>query len=153
MDVVFYDRRGDIENIETQVSFTFSTGGGASFAPNHQLTSAPSYPEVGQRYSVASAEGLVEFGARLGLLSRQSSALAAWTDTRNASAARFTTEQDIFTTEVRSLPTPGPGWTRPLGVVLIAAGLTATVAVARARHRARSDLGEPAPTTSEGRLQ
>ncbi len=151
LDAVFYDRRADIENIETQVSFTFSTDGGASFAPNRQLTSAPSNPEVGQRYSVVSAEGLVEFGSRLGLLSRRSGALAAWTDTRNASAGRFTTEQDIFTTQIRSLPAPGPGWARPVGAVLIAAGIAAVMAVASARRPTLGELGQAA-TTSEGRL-
>lgn len=146
LDAAFYDRRADVENIETHVSFTFSTDGGSSFARNQQLTSAPSYPEVGQRYSVVSAEGLVEFGARLGLLSRPSTALAAWTDTRNASAARFTTEQDIFTSEVTSLPVLEPGWVRPVGVVLVAAGLGAIAAGAWLRRRGCNRLGDAVTT-------
>ena len=154
LDAVFYDRRGDIENLETHVWFTSSADGGTRFIPNRQLTAAPSYPGVGQRYSVVSAEGLVEFGARLGLLSRDSSSLVAWTDTRNASAARFTTEQDIFTNNVFNLPAPRPGWARPLGFVLIASAL-AVLAWARSRRaepRTPSAKGERLPRKSGAEL-
>lgn len=102
LDAIFYDRRNDPKNIKNDVYYTYSTDAGAHFAPNIKLTSASSDTRSGQRYLVPSAEGLVEFGARLALVSEPTRALAAWTDTRNANAPPF---QDVFATEVHF----GPG--------------------------------------------
>lgn len=98
LDAIFYDRRNDPQNIKNDVFYTYSTDAGAHFAPNIRLTSASSDSRSGQRYLVPSAKGLVEFGARLALVSEPTRALAAWTDTRNANTAPF---QDIFATEIR----------------------------------------------------
>lgn len=146
VDAVFLDRRDDARNLRNETYFTFSRDG-RRFAPNVRLSSGRSDARSGQTYLVPSAKGLVEFGARLGLLSEPARALAAWTDTRNASAGAY---QDVFAAEVafaparrasRGAPTasrrgvPGDGW--------LAAGLLGAVvacaaaAVARLRRRSR----------------
>jgi hypothetical protein len=106
VDAIFYDRRNDPKNIKNDVFYTYSANGGSDVAPNIRLTSASSDSRSGQRYLVPSAKGLVEFGARLALLSEPSRALAAWTDTRNASATPY---QDIFATEVAFGTGAAPG--------------------------------------------
>lgn len=96
LDTAFYDRRNDPKNVRNDVYFASSQDGGASFSRNLKLTSESSSSRIGQRYAVPSAKGQVEFGSRLGLLSRATGALAAWTDTRNTTLAP---QQDIFATE------------------------------------------------------
>ncbi|MDQ3931547.1 MAG: glycoside hydrolase, partial [Actinomycetota bacterium] len=126
LDAVFYDRREDPQNVANHVSFTYSSDGAKSFAPNLRLTSDPSSTLIGQRYVNVSAEGMVEFGSRMGLLSQPDGAVAAWTDTRNT---RLGTSQDIFVSSVL-FPAPGPGSQRRLaGLALLAAG-TAIAALA-----------------------
>lgn len=108
LDVIYYDR-DDGHNRLNDVSYTFSNDGGRTFVPSVRLTSNSSDVGIGQRYTVASAEGQVEWGSRLGLVSSRSGILSAWADTRNS--LQLTTEQDIFTTHAeveggrRGLPT------------------------------------------------
>ncbi len=97
LDAIFYDRRDDPKNIRNHVYYVYSSDAGRHFSPNRRLTSTSSDHRFGQRYQVPSAANKVEFGSRLALLSRDSSALAAWTDTRNSIAPL---PQDIFATEV-----------------------------------------------------
>ncbi|HEV2126274.1 MAG TPA: sialidase family protein [Chloroflexota bacterium] len=97
VDAIFYDRRDDVDNVRNDVYYTFSTDGGVRFSPNVELTSSSSSSRVGQIYLVPSAEGLIEFGARIALFSLADSALASWTDTRNAGDS---VQQDIYATEV-----------------------------------------------------
>jgi len=123
VDAVFYDRRRDPANLFNDVFSTFSTDGAVSFSRNRRLTKRSFSSMVGQQYAVASAGALVEFGSRLALISQGSRAVAAWTDTRNASAQRFTTEQDIFGTTIQGLPQPGGTPAVWAGVVLLFAGL------------------------------
>ncbi len=135
LDAVFYDRRADSANVNNDVYYTYSTNGGRSFAANRRLTSDPSNTTVGQQYTNASATNLVEFGSRIGLLSTDDRAVAAWTDTRNT---RFGTAQDVFSTVVAfpSGDAPQPTWARVLGAVLMLAGIACIVlAVGGARRR------------------
>lgn len=99
LDAIFYDRRRDRSNLFNYVFFTFSADGGRTWAPNARLTRHASNSRVGPEYANPSAEGQVEFGSRLGLLSHQGGALAAWADTRNSPPD--TKGQDVFTTIVR----------------------------------------------------
>lgn len=110
VDVVFYDRRNDPKNIRNDVYYAFSRDGGQSFSPNLKLSSASSDSRSGQRYLVPSAKGLVEFGARLALLSENDRALAAWTDTRNAITPPY---QDVFATDVAFGPGSASGRPSP----------------------------------------
>lgn len=132
IDAVFYDRRREPRNVLNYVFLTFSTDGGRKWAPNVRLTRHASSSQVGQRYTNPSAEGLVEFGSRLGVLSRPRSALAAWADTRNSRPD--TTGQDVFTSVVRL---PGTGSRSPIrvatGVLLFVIGTAALAFGWRAR--------------------
>lgn len=98
LDAVFYDRRADAQNLRTEVSYTWSTDGGTTFAPNVDVTTEGSNSLIGPRYPIPSARGLVEYGSRLALLSGRDGVLAAWTDTRNAKLDTF--QQDVFATSV-----------------------------------------------------
>jgi len=134
VDAIFYDRRNDPGGLATQVYYTFSTDGGRHYAPNLRVTTEDSSPLVGQQYVGPAAEGQVEFGSRLAVLSRRHDAVVAWTDTRNSKPS--TTGQDIFAAQV-SLPVRHqPDWARILGAVLVAAALAGAVLALRHRRPA-----------------
>lgn len=104
VDAIFLDRRDDPKNDYNRTYYAFSTDGGKRFAPNLRLASANSDSRNGGRYAVPSAKGLVDYGSRLGLLSRDQSVLAAWTDARHSlgSAQEYfkSPAQDVLTTQV-----------------------------------------------------
>lgn len=133
LDAVFYDRRRHPANILNYVYLTFSTDHGRTWAPNVPVTRHASSSLVGQRYTNQSAMGRVEFGSRLGLLSRRGSAVAAWADTRNSLPE--STGQDVFTSVVQ-LPSSGSGsqGSRVAGIALIVAGVVAMTAWRRVRR-------------------
>ncbi|MGH9177884.1 MAG: exo-alpha-sialidase [Acidimicrobiales bacterium] len=141
LDAVFYDRRNDADNVLNQVFYTYSTDGAATFTPNRLLTTDPSTTRVGQRYTNTSAQGLVEFGSRMGLLSTDGEAVAAWTDTRNS---RSGTSQDLFSATVTFPEGSGPVWARVVGGGLLAAGLVLLVVAARPRRA--TPVGEEQPS-------
>ncbi len=83
VDVIYDDRRNDPADIFTDVSYTFSLDGGRTFSPARVLNSQPFDSRYGTHYPIPYfTPGLVEFGGRLGLVSSNSRALAAWTDAR-----------------------------------------------------------------------
>lgn len=121
IDAIFYDRRDDPRNLFNHVFLSFSTDNGSSFSSNFKVTGDPSFARIGQQYGNESAAGKYEFGSRIGLLSRDGSALAAWADTRNSKPQ--SKGQDVFSALVpirggRGLGT-GPG---VLGVALAGIG-------------------------------
>ncbi len=130
VDAIFYDRRDDPDDLFTHVFYTVSRDGAGRFAPNVRLTSSPSYSRIGQQYVNVSAEGQFEFGSRLALLSTESTALAAWTDTRNSRSG--STGQDIFAARV-VVPTSNASrhLAAAIGAVLLAAGVTSIAALTR----------------------
>lgn len=122
LDAIFYDRRSNVANLENDVYYTYSTDSGRSFAANLRITSASFDSRIGQQYAIVSAEGQVEFGARLALASRPSSVLAVWTDTRNSRPQ--TTSQDLFAAEMDFSPYGAVGGgTRLAGFTLLLAGI------------------------------
>ncbi len=135
IDAIFYDRRDDAEDIGNHVYYTFSTDEAETFASNLRLTADGSSSQIGQRYTNTSAEGLVEFGSRLGLLSQPHQVVAAWTDTRNS---KQPPGQDVFATTV-VFPEGEGGLAPGTGVVLLASagalGLFGTVLVFRRRRQ------------------
>lgn len=145
LDAVFYDRRNDPANVRNDVYFTSSSDGGATFAPNLKVTSESSSSRIGVRYPIVSAQGLIEYGSRMALLSRDSGALAAWTDTRNQDIDSF--GQDIFATTV-DLAEPGGGgrgrWL-PLVVVLSAVAAGAGIVARRRLRRRPQPISGPDP--------
>lgn len=154
VDALFYDRRRDPENQSTDVFFAASRDGGQSFSENVRVTSRAFRSQIGPRYAVPSAEGLVEFGATLALHSTHSRALAAWTDTRNADGPRH---QDIFAAEVTMPGGPAhpdqarmwlPSATWWLAGSAVVAALAAAL-WALTRRRARLHAGAPAGGTAQ----
>ncbi|MEN3316347.1 MAG: hypothetical protein V7605_2581 [Acidimicrobiaceae bacterium] len=140
IDIIFYDRRNDPDNIGTEVFFTWSTDGGRHFAPNRQVSSESFDSRIGQQYEGPAAQGQVEFGTRLGLLSGASRALMAWPDTRNSRPA--TTGQDLFATEADFPASTAHRLVTP--VVGAALGTLALAAWAyRRRRRRRARTVEP----------
>jgi hypothetical protein len=149
LDAVFYDRRNDPDNVLNQVFYTYSTDGAATFTRNRLLTTDPSTTRVGQRYTNASAQGLVEFGSRMGLLSTDGDAVAAWTDTRNS---RSGTSQVLFSSAVTFPEGSDPVWARVAGVGLLVAGLVLLVLAARPGLARRSGSGID-PSSAGSRYQ
>lgn len=135
LDAIFYDRRDDSTNLNNHVYYTFSNDGGRHFAPNRRLTSEISHSGTGARYIVPSADGMVEFGSRLALTSGGTSAVAAWTDTRNVRWG--STHQDVFASRVEFAP-DSPSNTVP-AVLFVASGVAvAAVCLVVARRRVSS---------------
>lgn len=123
VDAIFYDRRNNVENRGNDVYYTYSTDGGQGFRPNVRLSEVHFDSQIGPRYAVPSAVGLVEFGSRIALLSGDEKVVAAWTDTRNT--GRAPRSQDIFATQILfSHSGGGPGWPGVVGGALAVAGLS-----------------------------
>ncbi len=137
IDAIFLDRRRDPSNIVNDVHYTYSSDGGETFTRNLRLNRYGSDSGIGQQYLNRSAKGQVEIGSRLGLLSRETSVLAAWPDTHNSNSV--TKEQDIFATEVSSLPASGGVSVTALlmGLVLTAVLIAVGVAWWQIRRRRR----------------
>lgn len=146
VDAIFYDRRGNTDNVGVDVYYTWSDDGGVTFARNIQINQLTFSSIVGPRYLVPSAQGLIEFGSRLGLVSRDTQVLAAWTDTSNTRAG--VKAQDIMATEIDFSAVPGPAdATQRAGLALIGAGLAAGALIAgwwtRSRRAARQRRTRP----------
>lgn len=144
LSAVFYDRRRSLQNLHNEISFTYSTDAGRSFAPNRTLSKGGSSSiGVGPEYAIPSAKGQVEFGSRMGLLHSDGVLLAAWTDTRNSLS--LSTDQDIFTVRVQ-LGVAERGrriWT--MMALLTAIGVVAIVFPMARRHmRARAQMPDGA---------
>jgi len=131
LDAVFYDRRDQPANVLNYVYSTHSTDGGRTWAPNLRLTRHASSSTVGQLYTNPSALGRAEFGSRLGLLSSDGQALAAWADTSNSNPN--STGQDVFTTIVE-LPEAGQPTSTFAGAGMIGAGALGLLVGWRRKH-------------------
>jgi hypothetical protein len=83
LDVLYFDRRSDPENVMNQVSLQSSFDEGESFIPSVRLASQPFSSLIG----FGSPEGLPTLGSRLALATTDDRALAIWTDTRAGSLA------------------------------------------------------------------
>lgn len=141
LDAIFYDRRNDPQNLRNDVYMTSSTDHGVSFTPNVKLTSESSDSRSGQSYLVVSARGLVDFGSRIAVLSRNTTLEAAWTDTRNAETPPY---QDVFATEVEFAQAAigsSTAWWVALGLGCAALLNGALVGMVLYRRRPRLRLG------------
>lgn len=90
LDVIYYDRRDDPDDVMTEVSLQASADGGATFTESVGLTTEAFDSRVG----FGSNRGMAELGSRLALLSTERQALAAWTDTR--SGTPLSGKQDLY---------------------------------------------------------
>ncbi|MDQ3630587.1 MAG: glycoside hydrolase, partial [Actinomycetota bacterium] len=89
LDVLYYDRREDRQNLMNQVSLQSSFDHGKSFTPALNLTSRAFDSRIG----FGAKEGLPDLGSRLALISGDRAALGLWTDTRAGTPA--TQKQDL----------------------------------------------------------
>lgn len=119
IDVAYYDRRTDPDDVENTVSFQYSVNGGRSFSPS-VLASDVAFDS---RIGFGAGRGMPDLGSRLALLSDADEALLAWADTRNGILESG--KQDVFQTAV-VFDTPAaaaPTSTRAGGAALGLAGL------------------------------
>lgn len=149
VDAVFFDRRDDPDNLRQHLYYAASTDRGESFGPNVRLTRFASSSRAGAQYAVPSAEGKVEFGLGLALVSENDGALAAWPDTRHAQPG--TAQQDVLTTRVTREPdhaTEGEWWiAAPVGAGVVVAGALAALWLRR-HHRTSQSTEAPQPATT-----
>ena len=89
LDVLYYDRRLDRQNVRNNVSLQSSFDHGDTFTPAIRLSNR----SFDSRIGFGAREGLPDLGSRLSLVSDDRSALGVWTDTRAGTPA--TQKQDI----------------------------------------------------------
>jgi hypothetical protein len=133
LDVIYYDRRADRENLLTEVSYQASFNEGDSFLRRIRLSDQAFSSRIG----FGSERGLPDLGSRLALVSTDEGAYAVWADTR--AGTRRSGKQDLARGVVGVTEPPRlAGWLESLlrygGIALILAGvglLAATLMRAR----------------------
>ena len=135
LDVVYYDRRSDPKDVSNEVSLQSSFDHGESFNESLALSSTAFDSRVGS----GSERGLPDLGNRLGLVSDDSSALAAWSDTRTGTID--SNKQDIggarvVVSEPGALRKAVRYGLRYAGLALVVAGLAVALVGARRRRSA-----------------
>lgn len=132
LDVVYYDRRADPDNVANEVSLQSSSDGGRTFTSRTPLSDRAFDSRIG----FGSERGLPDLGSRLGLVSSDDEAVAIWTDTRGGTEA--SNKQDLAVVAVRFPGTGALARSAPLlwagGAALVVAGL-GFAAVGFARRR------------------
>jgi len=83
LDVVYYDRRADSDNVMNEVSLQSSSDGGGTFSPSLRVSDRPFDSTIG----FGSERDLPDLGSRLGLIATDDRALAVWSDTRAGTPA------------------------------------------------------------------
>ncbi len=89
LDVLYYDRRADRTDVLNEVSLQSSHDNGTTFTPRVKVSDRAFSSRIGSGLE----RGLPDLGSRLGLISTDTRAYAAWTDTRGGSIR--TAKQDI----------------------------------------------------------
>ncbi len=122
LDVLYYDRRWDPDNVMNHASLQSSFDEGDTFTATERLSSQPFSSQIG----FGSKEDLPTLGSRLALTSTDDRALAIWTDTRAGTVE--TNKQDLaravvtFTEPERLSPTARDAL-RYGGIALMVLGL------------------------------
>jgi hypothetical protein len=134
LDVLYYDRRADRTNVLNEVSLQSSFDEGKTFIPRVKVSDRAFSSRIG----FGLERGLPDLGGRLGLLSTDTRAYGAWTDTRGGSVR--TAKQDIARQVVafNDPPRLSSGVETLLrlgGIVLIVLGAAALVAAVAQRRR------------------
>lgn len=138
LDIIYYDRRGDPDDLRNDVRMQTSLDEGRTFSGSIRLTDE----SFDSRIGFGVDRGMPDLGSRLALLSAEERALAVWTDTRAGSVASL--KQDLVRTVVAfSYPVRLPPWLeKGLGLggsALAAFGLAwSTFHLRRRRHRPES---------------
>ncbi len=142
VDVLFYDRRKDPSNIQTEAYLAFSEDDGRSF-DNLAVSSSFFDSRVGFR---ANAKVEPDFGSRLGLHSLDDDTLAAWTDTRLGT--EDTARQDIALASVEVSSADTPALARLPAVALLLAASAVCLAGWWLSGRRRGPRQETPPPTA-----
>ncbi|MGH2767952.1 MAG: sialidase family protein [Candidatus Methylomirabilales bacterium] len=134
LDVLYYDRRADPDNLMNEVSFQSSFDEGRTFTRRLGISERAFDSRVG----VGGVRGMPDLGSRLSLVSTETSARAVWTDTRAGTPSNL--KQDLSFAVVGFSRSARPGaFLRMGGLVLLSAGLLVTVAsLVRRSPRARA---------------
>ncbi len=126
LDIVYYDRRSDPNDLFNEVSLQSSDDHGSTFGPRLRLSDRSFDSRIGS----GSERNLPDLGSRLGLVSSDERTVAVWTDTRGGT--EVSNKQDLavaavaFTVDSRlRAPLRSGGAILAVGasVALIAAGL------------------------------
>lgn len=94
LDVVYYDRRSDTDDVMNEVSLQSSFDAGESFDARIRLSGQ----DFDSRVGYGNEREMPDLGSRLGLVSDAKSALAVWSDTRSGSID--SNKQDIGSARV-----------------------------------------------------
>lgn len=144
VDVLYYDRSDDPEDVMTTAMLAWSTDRGETF--DHLEVSDERFDS---RIGSSAAPHLEpDFGTRLGLVSWEEGALAAWTDTRLGDEASG--RQDVVVSRV-ALPQGGFLAWAVAGVLLAGAAALALAAFAGRRRRTDADGDDEQTSRSPGR--
>ncbi|MBW3643599.1 MAG: glycoside hydrolase [Actinobacteria bacterium] len=136
VDVAYYDRRGDPDNVKNNVSLQSSADGAATFRPHLELSDRAFDARIGP----GSERDMTDLGSRLALVAGDDEALAVWSDTRAGTQA--SAKQDLARAVVAfTSPSPLRLVLPPFGAVVALAG--AGLALIRPRKR---QLPSPART-------
>lgn len=131
VDVVYYDRRGDPRDIQTEVSLQSSFDSGQSFGSRVRISDH----HFDSRVGFGSERGVPEVGSRLAIVSVPGRAMAVWADTRAGTTS--TNKQDLAKAVV-TIPRPSP-LRQPFryGGPAVAAGGLAVLVLSRPRREPR----------------
>ena len=125
VDVVFYDRSRDPDDLATEVALASSWDRGRSF-----VTTTVSDRPFDSRIGFGSAQDMPVLSSHLAVLSRPDRALAFWADTRRGTID--TNRQDLALAVVEARPGRGVWWPPlVLGALLLVAGAALVTAAAR----------------------
>ena len=118
VDVAYYDRRSDPNNLENEVSLHSSTNGGSTFGSRVAVSDRPFDARVGP----GTERDMADLGSRIGLVSADDDALVIWTDTRAGTLA--SAKQDLARGVVAfTSPSPLRRALPPLGALVALAGM------------------------------
>lgn len=122
LDILYYDRRDDRENVMNQVSLQSSFDGGSTFTKRLRLSDRAFDSRIG----FGSEREMPDLGNKLALLSTRAQAYAVWTDTRVGTPA--SNKQDLVRALVRisrpqGLPRLAESALQVGGVLLAAIGV------------------------------
>lgn len=138
LDLLYYDRRRDTDDIVTEVSLQSSADGGRTFGVRRNLSDASfSWPGPWNHWESP------EQGSRLALISGEQEALAVWPDMRADTLGLG--EQTLYFAAVRFEPAPRSAWVfpAPVGLLLLAAGVAVLGTTLARRRGARAAPSAP----------
>lgn len=137
LDVVYYDRRSDPNDVLNEVTLSSSLDGARTFMPGIRLSERAFDSRIG----FGADRDMPELGNRLGLLSTDAGALAVWADTRGN--VRLTAKQDLARALVAFSGEPLRTPLRYAGAFLVVGGMVVALMAFRAdRRREAADDSE-----------